>query len=173
MTRIARGVLALCFTLAGCSGDDAASAGANGPFPAAQTCGLRVELGGTFTSSLTGSDEEVGCATLFSSTGFEAIFYPRARGLTAFTLFVEDVMKGATGTAFPATVIMQTLDDIYETECTVDVVAQTFSSSDEFTDRYRVVGSGRCPAPAAGGTPNTSVSVGPFEFVAVVGWRKD
>jgi hypothetical protein len=166
-------VLGLGSMLSACSDDSATREAANDGFPRARTCALQVDLGGDVALSLSGdSDDEVGCAANRSGTGFQAIFYPRERGVTAFTLFVEEVGKGTTSMLRPARITLQSSSDIYDADCEAEITVNELWRAEQSSELYRIGGAGRCLGPALGGTPGASVNVGYFFFVTTVGWPK-
>src|SRR5688500_13028053 len=93
-------LLGLCFLAAGCSDDDPPSP--SPPFPAEQPCGLRAEITGSLTASLSGKAGEVNCAFGLPRIGVRTGFLPVEGELMTFALKVDDVGKGVTGSSFPA-----------------------------------------------------------------------
>ena len=166
-------VWGLCAVVAGCSDDDPPSP--NPPFPADQTCGLRAEITGDLTASLSGKAGEVDCSTGLPGLGLRPAFLPAEGELMSFELRVNDVTKGATGNNFAATVLLESRAETYREHFgAVDLTEHQFlgpgqHAGQPYGEQYRVVGSGRC-TPAAG---SESVTVGPFEFVTLLGWRTE
>jgi hypothetical protein len=162
--------LGLCLLAAGCSDDDPPK-----PVPTfapAQTCGVKVEVTGSVTATLSGKADEVTCTTGLPQTGVRAGYQPVAGELMALDLRVDDVGKGVTGSNFAATLNVQTRDEAWTQHfCAVDVTEHTFIGpgqrlSEPYGEGFRVVGFGRC-TPSAG---SEHVSVGPLEFVTVITW---
>jgi hypothetical protein len=158
-------VLGLCALVAGCSDDEPPSPSA--PFAADQNCGLRAEITGSVTASLSGKQHEVNCIFGLPRIGVRTEFLPNEGELAAFNLRVDEVGQGVTGSNFPADVSLQTRADSWTSYfCAVDVAEHRPLGPEDTGSAFRLVGSGRC-TPSAG---SESVKLDRFDFVTIVNW---
>jgi hypothetical protein len=155
----------------GCGGEEH---GASGAFKPDQTCGLRVELGGGLVAALAGADTEVACVHPIGPNGIHTTFVPIQGALGHFQLDASGIDKGAIGKELEARVrlIAREGNRAWSSEdCRIDVTKHEYLRPGELGEQYRVVGSGRCAAPALSASSGAEpVTVGPFDFVLTVSW---
>jgi hypothetical protein len=164
-----RSFLLLALLLAGCGSDDGPD---EGRFGSDQTCGLKVTLADALATSLSGSETEAACAFPLGANGIDTTFLPMEGEPETFRIHASGIARGATGKDLAAEVQVSSRDgrEWRTSACSVDVTENKYLRAGELGELYRVVGSGRCSAPAASVGNAGTVAIGPFDFVVLSSW---
>jgi hypothetical protein len=168
----AHAVLAAGLLLVGCGGEDGTRRASAGTFQGDQTCGLRVALGGGIAAAYAGADTEFACAFPVASSGIQTSYIAVDGALGQFELDAEGITQGMTARELPAVVRLTARGEgSWGTEgCSIDVEENVYLRPGELGDLYRVVGSGRCDAPAEPLRSGDPVTIAPFDFVLTMAW---
>jgi hypothetical protein len=162
-----------CTALFGC-GSDGDSDGHEPDFEAGQQCGLRLELAGALALELDGAQEGTTCMGLGieGEPDFTLNFHPYDSRLSEVGVDVSAKL-GATGKDFAATVTVASASLVpgswwTHPACKVDLFENRFVEKGEFSDQYRVVGSGSCVGlitPGEGSGAVDGLEIKRLEFV--------
>jgi hypothetical protein len=160
----------LCTAVFGC-GSDGDSEGRRPDFETDQQCGLRLELAGALALELDGAPQGSTCMGhgFEGESEFSLDFHPYDQRLSEVGVDVSAKL-GVTGKDFAARVVVATLGEGYWTHpgCKVDLFENRLVEKGEFSDQYRVVGSGSCVgliAPGEGSGAVDRLEIKRLEFV--------
>lgn len=158
------------FVLVGCGSGDGDGGGSDEPlFPPEQKCGLRVELAGDTTLLRLKGEPETTCMGIHRPGEIAVTYIPDDTSvLRELTVFVWEEI-GVTGKGFRGDVGLDAgAGPSTSSGCSFDFLESRLVGTNERADQYRVVGVGRCTAPASanpGYTHLELIEIGRLEFL--------
>jgi hypothetical protein len=162
--------------LAGCGDDDDSMSptGSSAQFEPDTTCAIAIEVAGEFQARI-GARDPVACLASHSvGDGIDVSLLRIDGPLERVELHIDEITRGETGPAFPATVELAHADgrDWIAEACTASIETHVDRGAAELGRAYEVRGTVDCAMPAIDDA-GSELTVQPFAFIVTITWGGD